>query len=53
MYGQAVANEIRILYGGSVTTKNVGALMAQPDIDGALVGVSSLDPTTFLQIVNN
>lgn len=53
MYGSKVANNIRILYGGSVTTKNVGALMAQPDIDGALVGVASLDPKTFLQIVNH
>lgn len=53
MYGETVANNIRVLYGGSVTTKNVGALMAQPDIDGALVGVSSLEAATFLQIVNH
>lgn len=53
MYGEQIANEVRILYGGSVTTKNVNALMAKPDIDGALVGIASLDPQTFLQIVNH
>lgn len=53
MYGDEVANNIRILYGGSVTTKNVSSLMNQPDIDGALVGAASLDPGTFLQIINH
>lgn len=53
MYGEDAANNIRILYGGSVTTENVASLMAQPDIDGALVGIASLNPTTFLQIVNH
>lgn len=53
MYGSDVANEVRILYGGSVTTDNVSSLMAQQDIDGALVGVASLNPRTFLQIVNH
>jgi triosephosphate isomerase len=45
------AGPIRIQYGGSVTPKNVYALMAQPDIDGALVGGASLDPESFSRIV--
>jgi triosephosphate isomerase (TIM) len=43
---------IRVLYGGSVTADNAAELMAQPDIDGALVGGASLDPVTFAAIVN-
>jgi len=39
--------EVRILYGGSVKPDNISALMAQPDIDGALVGGASLDPKSF------
>ncbi len=42
-----------ILYGGSVKPDNVGALSAQPDIDGALVGGASLDPHGFAKIVTN
>ncbi len=42
---------IRIQYGGSVTPDNVYELMAQPDVDGALVGGASLDPERFLRIV--
>ena len=45
------AKQIRILYGGSVKPDNVGALMKQPDIDGALVGGASLDPRDFAAIV--
>jgi triosephosphate isomerase len=45
------AERIRIQYGGSVKTENAGALMSQPDIDGALVGGASLDPRSFAQIV--
>jgi triosephosphate isomerase len=45
------AQAIRIQYGGSVKPENVGALMAQPDIDGALVGGASLDPEAFAKIV--
>ncbi len=43
--------EIRIQYGGSVKPDNIRELMAQADIDGALVGGASLDATSFLQIV--
>ena len=50
MYGEAAARAVRILYGGSVTSKNTSEFMAHPDIDGALVGGSSLK-TDFLEIV--
>ncbi len=49
--GPDVAAGIRILYGGSVKPDNIGALMAQPDVDGALVGGASLDPSSFARIV--
>src|SRR5215475_662283 len=49
--GPAVANGARILYGGSVKPDNIDALMAQPDIDGALVGGASLDAAGFSRIV--
>ena len=45
------AERVRILYGGSVKPDNVDALMAEPDIDGALVGGASLDATAFARIV--
>ena len=50
-FGDALANTIRILYGGSVKPDNVRGLMAMPDIDGALVGGASLDPTSFEKLV--
>jgi triosephosphate isomerase len=46
-----VAGTVRILYGGSVKPENIDALMAEPDIDGALVGGASLDPAAFARIV--
>jgi triosephosphate isomerase len=48
----AAADAIRLQYGGSVKPDNVDALMAQPDIDGALVGGASLDPEAFSRIVH-
>ncbi len=45
------ADEVRILYGGSVKSSNIDELMAQPDIDGVLVGGASLDPAEFARIV--
>jgi triosephosphate isomerase len=45
------AEEVRILYGGSVTPGNIDALMARPEIDGVLVGGASLKPEEFLRIV--
>jgi triosephosphate isomerase len=50
-FNKSVANEIRILYGGSVKPDNVDALMAMPDIDGALVGGASLKAASFIRIV--
>ncbi|MCX8026231.1 MAG: triose-phosphate isomerase [Thermodesulfovibrionales bacterium] len=46
------AQEVRILYGGSVTPENIDDLMACPDVDGALVGGASLKPDSFARIVN-
>lgn len=46
------AQDLRILYGGSVKPSNIKDLMAMPDIDGALVGGASLDPDTFSQLVH-
>jgi triosephosphate isomerase len=51
MSDKATADRIRIQYGGSVKPENAQVLMAQPDIDGALVGGASLDPRSFAQIV--
>lgn len=45
--GDEVAVGIRVLYGGSVSSKNVGELIAQPDVDGGLVGGASLKPDEF------
>lgn len=49
--GAAAAGAIRILYGGSVKPENIASLMAQPDVDGALVGGASLHPGVFAAIV--
>jgi triosephosphate isomerase len=51
-FGQASADAIRILYGGSVKPDNVKGLMTQPDIDGALVGGASLKADSFAAIAN-
>lgn len=51
-FGSDAGAAVRILYGGSVKPDNVKGLMAQPDIDGALVGGASLDPASFASIVN-
>ena len=50
-FGDEVAEQTRILYGGSVKSGNAAALMKQPDIDGGLVGGASLDPGEFATIV--
>ena len=49
--GQEFAEQLRILYGGSVKPENAKALMAESEIDGALVGGASLDPKSFAAIV--
>lgn len=52
LYDDDVAQETRIQYGGSVTPDSVDELMAQPEIDGCLVGGASLDATKFGRIIN-
>ena len=51
LWGKDVAQDLRILYGGSVTSDNVAEFISQPEIDGALVGRSSLKTKEFLSIV--
>lgn len=51
-FGSESASALRILYGGSVRPDNIRSLMAQEEIDGALVGGASLDPQSFSSIVN-
>jgi triosephosphate isomerase len=51
-YGEAVANEISILYGGSVKASNAKEIFSQPDVDGGLVGGASLVATEFTAIIN-
>ncbi len=52
LYGAAVADGMRIQYGGSMNAKNVDGLMAQPEIDGGLIGGASLKADDFAYIVN-
>jgi triosephosphate isomerase (TIM) len=51
LFGDQIASNMRILYGGSVKPDNAAALMSQEEIDGALVGGASLKPDSFLAIV--
>ncbi len=51
-HSESAAQALRILYGGSVKPDNISGLMAQPDIDGALVGGASLVAESFARIVN-
>jgi triosephosphate isomerase len=51
LYRAAVAGGVRVLYGGSVKSGNIAAIMAQPDVDGALVGGASIDAAEFASIV--
>ncbi|MEI9976179.1 MAG: triose-phosphate isomerase [Ignavibacteriota bacterium] len=51
-FGKDAAEAVRILYGGSVKPDNVKTLMAQPEIDGSLVGGASLEAASFASIVN-
>jgi triosephosphate isomerase (TIM) len=52
MYEKSIADQLRILYGGSVKPANIDELMEQPDIDGALVGGAALDADSFGRIIN-
>ncbi|MEU4495171.1 triose-phosphate isomerase [Streptomyces sp. NBC_00210] len=51
LYSQELADKVRIQYGGSVKANNVASIMAQPDVDGALVGGAALDADEFVKIV--
>lgn len=51
LYSQELADAVRIQYGGSVKSGNVAAIMAQPDVDGVLVGGAALDADEFVKIV--
>lgn len=50
-YDESTANQVRIQYGGSVKPTNIKEYMAQPDIDGALVGGASLEPNSFVELL--
>ncbi|MFW5794467.1 MAG: triose-phosphate isomerase [Bacillota bacterium] len=52
LYGDVVAGDIRIQYGGSVTPANIDELIAKENIDGALIGGASLDPEKFIKMAN-
>lgn len=52
LYGARVARSVSIQYGGSMNPKNAAELLAQPDIDGGLIGGASLKPDQFVAIVN-
>ena len=51
-YGQDIADQISILYGGSVKAANAKEIFSQPDVDGGLVGGASLIATEFAAIIN-
>ncbi len=51
LFSDETAEKVRIQYGGSVKPENIGAFMAQPDIDGALVGGASLEAASFLKLL--
>jgi len=51
LYGDAIAAQVRVLYGGSTNAKNIGGIMQQPDIDGALIGGASLKAEEYCAMV--
>ncbi len=52
LFGEAAAQKVRILYGGSMKPANAPDLLAQPDIDGGLIGGASLEARSFLELIN-
>jgi len=50
LYDAPTADAVRVLYGGSMKSDNVASIMAQPDVDGGLVGGASLDPDEFVAV---
>ena len=53
LYDVKTANRVRILYGGSVKPNNIKSYLTQKDVDGALVGGASLDPTSYKELLTN
>ncbi|GEK28791.1 triose-phosphate isomerase [Furfurilactobacillus siliginis] len=53
VYDDEIANEVRVLYGGSVKPANINVIMQKPDVDGVLVGNASLEPESFLELISN
>lgn len=51
LYGRAVAENVRVLYGGSTNEKNIREIMRQPDIDGALIGGAALKVESYVEMV--
>ena len=51
IYGARAARSVSILYGGSMNAKNAAELLAQPDVDGGLIGGASLKPADFAAII--
>jgi triosephosphate isomerase len=51
LYGARAARSVTIQYGGSMNAKNAAELLAQPDVDGGLIGGASLDPEAFMSII--
>ena len=51
-FGQEIADNTSILYGGSCNPKNANELFANPDVDGGLIGGASLKAEDFIQIIN-
>ena len=52
LYGARVARSVTIQYGGSMNPKNAAELLAQPELDGGLIGGASLKPDQFVEIIN-
>ena len=52
LYGARVARAVTVQYGGSMNPKNAQELLAQPDVDGGLIGGASLKPDQFVEIIN-
>lgn len=52
LYSKEIANEITVQYGGSMNPSNVEALLAETNIDGGLIGGASLDPESFIKLIN-
>ena len=52
LFDESASDKIRIIYGGSVKSENIDAIMSRPDIDGVLVGGASLKAESFLRIIN-